>query len=125
MLVSGLFSAVGLLGAGWYIRRSLHRRRAMSGDAGDGASTADALLDRPARRFGAAIVGLLSIMFFFGVNFLDADSAPMVYILYWCVMSALVLWLCGLALADMLHTRKLAQRMLSHRDEQHPRGGTG
>ncbi len=125
MLVSGLFSVVGLLGAVWYIRQSLRRRRAIRLRDGDAGASAAMFVDRPGRRLAAAIVGLVSVMFFCGVNFLDAKAAPLTYMVFWCVMAVMLLWLCGLALADMLHTRRLVRQMYGAHDETRPREGGG
>lgn len=124
MIVSGLFSAAGLFGSVWYIRRSLRRRAMLSRDR-ERQANASLFVDRPGRRLGAAIVGFVSVMFFCGVNFLDVKAAPLTYMVFWCVMAVMLLWLCGLALADMLHTRRLLRQMYGAHDETRPREGGG
>ena len=74
--------------------------------------------DRPWRRVGAAICLILSIMFVLGVYLVDIPEHPRTYAAFWLVMMLLVVWLCVLAIKDVLYTRQIiakwraAQRML-------------
>ena len=77
------------------------RKPAMS----DGSSRQAFGGNRPWRELGAAVCLVLSIMFVAGVNLLDATSSPRLFMAYWLVMLVLVIWLCGLALKDIIHTR--------------------
>jgi hypothetical protein len=67
---------------------------------------------RKRRRMGAAIIVLTSAAFFPGVNYLSPRPSPGGYLLYWLAILALMVWLCGLGLADVLATRRVRLRML-------------
>ena len=62
--------------------------------------------DRPWRRVGAAICAVLAIMFVVGVYVVDVPQRPTPYALYWLVMLVLVVWLLGLVIKDVAHTRR-------------------
>lgn len=64
------------------------------------------LEDRPWRKVGAVIAVLLSIMFVVGVEFLGTGGGPGTYLAYWLVMLVLVIWLCVLAIRDVMYTRR-------------------
>lgn len=66
---------------------------------------------RPWRRLGAAICLLLAIMFVLGIHLLDAETGPRAYVTYWVIMLLLALWLCVLAVRDLLHTRRAIARL--------------
>ena len=68
---------------------------------------------RRRRRLGAAIVVLISLTFFLGVNFLSPGRSPVGYLIFWITTLLLVLWLCGLAMIDLLAIRRLQQRILA------------
>ena len=72
--------------------------------------------DRPWRRLGAAICGLVSVMFFVGVNFLDSKREPVTYLVFWIVVFLLILWLCLLVGIDILRTQRLRAE-LAHQFE--------
>ena len=65
---------------------------------------------RPWRRLGAAICFVVSIMFALGVLLVDIPDHPRSYAAYWAVIMLLVLWLCGLAIKDLRHTRDVVAR---------------
>ncbi len=46
-------------------------------------------------------------MFVLGVYVVDVPDYPRAYAAYWLVMMILVVWLCVLAIKDMLHTRRM------------------
>ena len=46
-------------------------------------------------------------MFVLGVYLVDVPDRPRAYAAYWIIMMGLVVWLCGLAVRDMLYTRRL------------------
>ena len=98
--------AVGLVVV--YFRRTPpdHQRR---GDALDGF--------RPWRRLGAAICLVLAVMFVCGVYLMDVRTPPRVFAAYWLVMLVLVLWLCALAVKDVLHTRRMLLAWRGRADE--------
>ncbi len=68
---------------------------------------------RRRRRLGAGIVVLISLAFFVGANFLSPDRSPLAYLIYWALVVLLVLWLCGLAMADIVAIRRVQRRMLA------------
>jgi hypothetical protein len=72
--------------------------------------------DRPWRRVGAAICLLLSVMFVLGVYLVDIPQRPRTYAAFWLVMMLLVVWLCMLAIKDMLYTRKMLAKWREARD---------
>ncbi len=94
-IASGLVAALGLGYGVWYLVRSLRA-------SGPAAATGQ----RPWRRLGAALCGLLAITFFIGVNFVDPSRAPAAYLLLWILVLLGILWLCGLAMVDILYTRR-------------------
>jgi len=65
---------------------------------------------RPWRRVGAAICLVVAVMFVLGVYLVDEPQHPRTYAAFWLVMMVLVVWLCGLALKDVLYTRQLIER---------------
>jgi len=72
---------------------------------------------RPWRRLGGAICLVLAVMFVLGVYVVDVPDHPRVYAAYWTVMMGLVLWLCGLAIKDVRHTRAAVARWHKQRRE--------
>ncbi len=81
----------------------------------DGAAASPLSSHRPWRRLGAAICALVSVMFYAGIHHLDPARFPRVFIFYWIIILLLVVWLCGLALVDMLYTRKLMRQIQQKR----------
>ncbi len=73
--------------------------------------------DRPWRRVGAAICLLLSIMFVVGLYAVDVPANPKAYAAFWLIIMLLVLWLCVLAVKDVLHTRRLINEWRRARDD--------
>jgi hypothetical protein len=73
--------------------------------------------NRPWRRLGAVIAGFVSVIFFAGANFIDARRTPRSFAWFWLLVLALVLWLCGLAVVDAVHTYRLRLKIL-HRRQQ-------
>lgn len=65
---------------------------------------------RPWRRVGAAICLLIAVMYIVGISRLNAEASPRTFILYWITILLLVLWLCALALKDLLYTRATIAR---------------
>lgn len=71
--------------------------------------------DRPWRKLGTAICGVLAMMYVLGVTCLDSRRTPELYLLYWFVMLMLIVWLLVLAFKDVRFTRRLVQE---HRGRQ-------
>ena len=69
--------------------------------------------DRPWRRVGAAICLILSVMFVLGVYLVDIPEHPRTYAAFWLVMMVLVVWLCVLAIKDVLYTRQIITKWQS------------
>ncbi|MCO6439088.1 MAG: hypothetical protein J5J06_18500 [Phycisphaerae bacterium] len=63
--------------------------------------------DRPWRRLGAGIMLVISVMFVVGIYVVDIPDRPRPYAAYWAVMLGMVLWLCVLAVRDVLYTRRV------------------
>lgn len=63
--------------------------------------------DRPWRILGAGICVVVAVMFVVGVAAVDIPQRPRAYAAYWLVILFLLLWLCCLAIKDVLYTRRL------------------
>lgn len=70
---------------------------------------------RPWRKLGAAICVVVAVMFVAGVYLLDGKPPRHIFLAYWILILVLVMWLCGLALKDLLHTRRWLTSHLSAR----------
>lgn len=66
--------------------------------------------DRPWRRLGAGICLLVGVMFAIGLAGLNPRTSPRSFTWYWIVVLLLILWLCGLAIKDLLYTRSVLSR---------------
>ncbi len=62
------------------------------------------------RSFGMVIVVVVSTATFVGINFLDPLSGPRQFGYYWLIVLFMVMWLCGLALADIRQTLVVRRR---------------
>lgn len=104
LVLSLLILAVGMGCAGHYFLGSARR----SIDAGIGAFDGD----RPWRRVGAVLCLVIAVMFVVGAYLVDVPARPQAraYAAYWLVLMVLVFWLCGLAIKDVRHTRRLVFR---------------
>ncbi len=60
--------------------------------------------------FGMVIVVVVSMATFVGINSLDPISGPRQFGYYWLIVLFLVMWLCGLALADIRQTLLVHRR---------------
>jgi len=105
LLSTGLCAA-GFLGSAAYIAYSYWTRH-RSGAAGGELSG-----DRPWRRRGAAVCALVCVLFHLGLHHVDPARRPRLFLALWIVVLLLVGWLCLLALADMVYTRKQTQQAL-------------
>lgn len=59
------------------------------------------------RSFGMVIVVVVSTATFVGINALDPLSGPRQFGYYWLIVLLMVMWLCGLALADIRQTLRV------------------
>jgi hypothetical protein len=111
-IFSGAVSGCGLLTVAayvWTVKRTPSTQNAWW----DRLDTLDGVLRRKRRRhLGMAIVTLLSLAFCPGTLWLDPRTAPISALTYWTLMLLLVMWLCGLAFSDVLHTRRLRIHLL-------------
>jgi len=98
ILTTGL-AAVGLAGSLGYI--ALASRRKIPPDAAGSAGE-----DRPWRVWGAVVCGLISVLFYVGLNHVNPHARPRTFLLLWAVVVLLVLTLCVLAGVDIVHTRR-------------------
>jgi len=104
---SALLSGTGLVASIGYLfwARRNRQGRGRNGKAID--PNPFLIQDRPWRRLGAAICAIVSVMFFVGVNLLDAKREPITYVVFWVVVFLLILWLCLLVGIDLLRTQRL------------------
>ena len=103
-VVSALILGLGLSIAGVYL---LLRRSLAATEPGwwDRLDTPEGVRIRAHRRsFGMVIVAVVSTATFVGINFLDPLSGPRQFGYYWLIVLLMVMWLCGLALADIRQT---------------------
>lgn len=113
---SALLSGSGLLVSIGYLLRA-RRGRADHGYRRIGAESNPFLIqDRPWRRLGAAICGLVSVMFFVGVNFLDSNREPVTFVVYWIVELLLIVWLCLLVGIDIVRTQRIRVELTHQMD---------
>ena len=89
--------------AGWYFVGWLRRR---SADRPTQRAAQSPSAHRPWRALGAAICGLVGVMSFAGVLWIDWRNTPRVFLAFWATILVLLLWLCGLALLDLTRTRQ-------------------
>jgi len=79
----------------------------------------DGLLgDRPWRRLGAGICLLLAVMFVIGVWVVDKPQKPVPYAVFWIIIMALTVWLCVLAVKDVIHTRRVFEQWREERQSE-------
>ena len=57
-----------------------------------------------------AIMAVVSMATFLGVNYMEPLRAPAQFVYYWMVVLLLVLWICVLALADVWQTLLVHRR---------------
>jgi uncharacterized membrane protein len=101
LLMSILILAAGVA-VGWFYLR----RPPVASNRGQAGHTDQ----RPWRRVGAGICVVLAVMFVAGLYLLDEERRPGTYVVYWLVMMVLILWLCLLALRDVVYTRQMIAR---------------
>ena len=66
-----------------------------------------------AAKSGLRITALtFSVLFYLGMHHVNPSRWPRVYIILWIVVLLLVLWLCIIAAADMLYTRRITRETL-------------
>ncbi len=116
-----VFSA-GILGLGLSIAvvYVLVRRSAAATepDWWDRLDTPEGVQIRAHRRsFGMVIVVVVSMATFVGINSLDPISGPRQFGYYWLIVLFMVMWLCGLALADIHQTLLVRRRWRARRSD--------
>ena len=104
------FFTTGLCGLGfgvsvWYVWAS-------SPTAEPDGEAPPAAQERPWRRRGAIVCAVTSVLFYVGMHFVDPSRWPKTFLGIWIVVLLLAFWLCLLAVADMLHTRRLTRQEL-------------
>ncbi len=115
IIFSGLICGLGLLVSGTYFLGRLPAQAQRDGwwtrlDTAEGTS------QRQHRRgLGMAIVATVSLATFAGTNLINPVRFPLHFSAYWLCIAALLVWLCGLALVDILHTRRLLGRWRAQR----------
>ncbi len=67
------------------------------------------------RRLGMAIMGVVSVATFLGVEFLSTVEAPLAFVTYWFIVVLLVLWLGALGLIDAWQTVTVHRNWLARR----------
>ncbi len=97
LLFSVIILLVGVVGVAMYTLRPMFERQ--------GTTLADDS-SKPWRPLGAAIGGLIAVMFVLGIYVVDIPDHPRTYAAYWAVMLLLQFWLCLLALKDVRYTRR-------------------
>ncbi len=109
-MFSALILGLGLSIAGgyWLVRRS-----SVAAEPGwwDRLDTREGVSKRARRRsFGIVLVVVVSTATFVGMNSLDPLSGPRQFGYYWLIVLLMVMWLCGLALADIRQTLRVHRR---------------
>ena len=120
MLVTGVGCAVSLLWSLGSLWRLLQQQRAENGQVAtkDRAGWQQRLRRRQRRMLAAAIVGMISVVFFLAVNFIDHINHPRSFAALWFVVLLMLLWLVFLAVADAIQTfRDRASSMDSLREQ--------
>lgn len=64
------------------------------------------------RRVGAALMAILGPMFCIGANWLDAQRGAASFVAFWGLFCGMLLWLCGLALLDLLQMHRWRRQLL-------------
>ncbi len=111
LIFSGLICGLGLLFGGFHLLRGASRPADEIWARWD--TPAGAVRRRRRRGLGAAIVVTTSAAFFVGVNFLSPRESGLGFLLFWLVVVVLILWLYGLAVADLLATRGVKRKKLA------------
>ncbi len=107
---SALILGLGLSIAGGYL---LVRRSSAATEQSwwDRLDTPEGVRLRARRRsFGMVIVVVVSTATFVGMNSLDPLGGPRQFGYYWLIVLLMVMWLCGLALADIRQTLRVHRR---------------
>ncbi len=64
-----------------------------------------------------AIMGVVSVATFLGVEFLSTVRAPLAFVIYWLIVLLLVLWLGALGFIDAWQTITVHRNWLARRRE--------
>ena len=106
-----LVTSIGVLGIGGVVAIGYLRNPFADVEPDPGSRGGE----RPWRRLGAAICVVVAVMFVLGIYLLDGKPPPRVFLAYWILVLVLVFWLCGLALKDIMHTRRLLSARMASR----------
>lgn len=113
LLLTGLVSGMGLIVSAVYFLGRLGAKDDSAERALWAKVDLPELYDRRRRRrtLGMAMMALISVVFFFGANFLNPQVYPPLAVAFWAVLLVLLMWLCLLALADLGDVRRLRSRL--------------
>ena len=100
--LGGLIGSVGYLW--WHYRQK--RRAPRSPLAGH----------RPWRPAGAVLCAVVSVLFYVGLHYVDADRRPGLYLALWGMVLLMLACLCLMAIVDVLYTRRLLRDTLRRSD---------
>jgi len=107
-LLGNIIALSGLIAAGYYL--IVTRGRTAIPANFDPALTKLFLHIKHRRRFGAALMILIALMFFVAVTWFSNVETHQMSV-FWLMLLLLLLWLIVLALLDMLAIRKLRRRI--------------
>lgn len=117
LILSGLFCGLAALGAATYLVAARPSKRRRGIWLLESAEAFDRRMRR--RRLGAALLIVISAALFVGLSLLQPTSAPSGYVAYWLIVLAMLVWLVGLGLIDLMQTRRLF-RKTSTREQAPP-----
>lgn len=104
-----LFLAISTLAVGLVIAWCYLVDPALTAQPTSSMRDHELLLNRPWRKLGAAIVLVVAVMFTLGLYVLDLKGGPVVFVAYWLTVLVLIVWLCILAIRDVLYTRRIVK----------------
>jgi hypothetical protein len=109
LFLTGVVSGSGLIVSGLYLlNRLMHPDDSVERALWAKLDLPELYERRKRRRaLGMANMALISVMFFFGANFLNPRVYPPLALLFWILLLVLLIWLCLLALVDLADVRRL------------------
>jgi hypothetical protein len=113
IFITALVSGMGLVVSALYLAGRVRGGNDSAERALWARLDAPAAYDRRRRRrtLGMAIMALISVAFFVGVNFVDVETHPRAGLWFWITLLGLLVWLCILALIDLSEIRRLRARL--------------